>query len=144
MVVTPPAAAERVDQAKPSCPAWLRLCLGGTADEAATRLQGIQAFLDAGTAAEQQFKRRHRLRSLGIRGLVAAVVVVSVAAAVVGLTLQSQARSRELAAQQAWSREYAARLRARQAELKLAARDAPPSPPAKAAPSEPAPETPTP
>ena len=77
-------------------PAWLRLCLGGTADEAATRLQGIQAFLDAGTAAEQQFKRRNRLRSLGIRGLVAAVVVVSVAAAVVGLTLQSQARSREL------------------------------------------------
>lgn len=77
-------------------PAWLRLCLGGTVDEAATRLQGIQAFLDAGTAAEQQFKRRHRLRSLGIRGLVAAVVVVSVAAAVVGLTLQSQARSREL------------------------------------------------
>jgi WD40 repeat protein len=77
-------------------PAWLRLCLGGTADEAATRLQGIQAFLDASTAAEQQFKRRNRLRSLGIRGLVAAVVVVSVAAAVVGITLQSQARSREL------------------------------------------------
>jgi WD40 repeat protein len=77
-------------------PAWLRLCLGGTADEAATRLQGIDAFLDASTAAEQQARRRNRLRSLGIRGLVAAVVVVSVAAAVVGLTLQSQARSREL------------------------------------------------
>ena len=77
-------------------PAWLRLCLGGTADEAATRLQGIDAFLNASTAAEQQARRRNRLRSLGIRGLVAAVVVVSVAAAVVGITLQSQARSREL------------------------------------------------
>lgn len=50
----------------------------------------------------------------------------------------------ELAAQQAWSREYAARLRARQAELRLAARDAPPAPPAKAAPSEPETPSPTP
>ena len=77
-------------------PAWLQLCLGGTADEAAIRLQTIEAFLDAGTAAERQARQRNRLRTLGMRGLVAAVVVVSVAAAVVGLTLQSQARSREL------------------------------------------------
>ena len=77
-------------------PAWLRLCLGGSADEAATQLQGIQAFLDASTAAEQQARRRNRLRTLGMRSLVAAVVVVSVGAAAVGITLQSQARSREL------------------------------------------------
>jgi WD40 repeat protein len=88
--------ARRWQQRNQPNPAWLRLCLGGTADEAATRLQGIDAFLDASTAAEQQARRRNRLRSLGIRGLVAAVVVVSVAAAVVGITLQSQARSREL------------------------------------------------
>ena len=50
----------------------------------------------------------------------------------------------ELAAQQAWSREYTARLRARQAELRLAARDAPPAPPAKTAPSEPETPSPTP
>ncbi len=77
-------------------PAWLQLCLGGTADEAATRLQAIERFLDASTAAEQQARRRNRLRKLGMRGLVAAVVVVSVTAAVVGITLQGQARSREL------------------------------------------------
>ena len=77
-------------------PAWLQLGLGGTADEAATRLQAIQTFLDASTAAEQHARRRNRRRTLGIRGLVAAVVLVSVGAAVVGITLQSQARSREL------------------------------------------------
>jgi WD40 repeat protein len=77
-------------------PAWLQLCLGGKADEAAAQLQAVNGFLDAGTAAEAQARKRNRLRKLGVRALVAAVVLVSVTAAVVGLTLQSQARSREL------------------------------------------------
>ena len=76
--------------------AWLQLCLGGTADDAAARLQAVQQFLDASTAAEQQARSRTRWRRRGVRALVLAVVGVSVTAAVVGHALQRQARSREL------------------------------------------------
>lgn len=76
--------------------AWLRLCLGGTADEAQARLQGIASFLDAGTAAEQQARRARRWRRGGIAALALSVIGVSVTAAVIGLALERQARSREL------------------------------------------------
>ena len=76
--------------------AWLQLCLGGSAGDAASRLQSVQVFLDRSTAAEALERRRNRWRKRGMRGLVAAVVLVSVTAAVVGLGLQRQARSREL------------------------------------------------
>ncbi len=76
--------------------AWLQLCLGGTADAAAASLQAVDGFLDASTTAEQQARRRTRWRRRGVRALVLAVVGVSVTAAVVGLTLQRQASSREL------------------------------------------------
>lgn len=76
--------------------AWLRLCLGGTADAAQARLQGITSFLDAGTAAERKARIARRWRRGGIAALVLGVVGVSVAAAVIGQALQRQARSREL------------------------------------------------
>ena len=76
--------------------AWLQLCAGGTAAEAEAHFQALQGYITQSAAAEQQAQRRERLRRFGVRGLVAAVVVVSVTAAAVGLTLQRQARSREL------------------------------------------------
>ena len=76
--------------------AWVRLCLGGSTDASAARLQAINAFLDQGTADERRARRSKRVQRWGVRALVAAVVGVSVAAAVSGHVLQRQARSREL------------------------------------------------
>jgi len=78
--------------------AWVRLCTGGTASDGERRLAAVQAFLDKSARAEARERRRARLQTWGLRGLVAAVVLVSVGAAFNGLSLQRQARSRELAA----------------------------------------------
>jgi WD40 repeat protein len=77
-------------------PAWLRLCLGGSAAQASAQLETIDRFLDQSAESERRARRRDRLRRLSLRTLVGAVLVVSLGAAVVGLTLQRQARSREL------------------------------------------------
>ena len=78
--------------------AWVQLCTGGTADEAAARFNTVQAFLDKSAAAQAREQRRSRWQRVGLGALVALVVVVSVGAAFNGLSLQRQARSRELAA----------------------------------------------
>ena len=78
--------------------AWVRLCTGGSVADGEARFAAVQAFIDKSAAAEQREQRRARLQRWGLRGLVAAVIVVSVGAAFNGLSLQRQARSRELAA----------------------------------------------
>ena len=78
--------------------AWVRLCTGGSAAEGAARFAAVTAFLDKSAAAVAVERRRQQLQRRGLRGLVAAVVLLSVGAAFNGWSLQRQARSRELAA----------------------------------------------
>ena len=78
--------------------AWVRLCTGGTLDDSEARFNTVQAFLDKSAAAQARDQRRSRWQRVGLGALVAAVVIVSVGAAFNGLSLQRQARSRELAA----------------------------------------------
>ena len=100
--------------------AWVRLCTGGTADEAEARFQTVQRFLDKSTAAEQAERRRSRLRRSGAVGAGVLVIVASLAAAVNALSLQRKARSGELAARSILSLQQDPARSARLALLALA------------------------
>jgi len=100
--------------------AWVRLCTGGTADEAETRFQTVQSFLDKSTAAEQAEQRRARLRRRGAVAAGVLVIVASLGAAVNALSLQRKARSGELAARSILSLQQDPARSARLALLALA------------------------
>ena len=80
--------------------AWLQLCAGGATDKPsatpAARFQVLQAYIALSAATEARGRRQRRRRKLALAALVVGVVAVSVAAAVVGRTLQQQAQSRDL------------------------------------------------
>ena len=76
--------------------AWLRLCTGGGVEESHAGFQALQAYIEKSAAAEAQWRKRALRRKQVLAALVAAVVVVSVGAAVVGRKLQKQAQSREM------------------------------------------------
>ena len=77
---------------------WVQLASGGAPGSGAAALAALQEFLDKSAAAQQQEQRRAARYRWGLVGLGAAVVLVSLAAAFNGWSLQRQARSGELAA----------------------------------------------
>ena len=79
-------------------PAWVQLALGGGPDEGAARLQAVLGFLDKSSAAQQHEQRRAARTRWGLAGLGGLVVLVSLAAAYNGWSLQRQARAGEGAA----------------------------------------------
>lgn len=101
-------------------PAWVRLCLGGSDADGEARHAAVTRFLDQSAAAEQRARRRERWRRRSLQALAGTVVLVSVAAAVVGLALQRQASSRELVSRSVLAQ---AQDPVRSAQLALAALD---------------------
>ena len=77
--------------------AWVRLCTGGSADEAAQRFAAVTQFLQKSEQAQRRERARARWQRRALGGLALLVVGVSVAAAYNGHTLKNRARSRELA-----------------------------------------------
>ncbi len=76
--------------------AWVRLCLGGSQADGEAHFEAIGRFLELSAAAERQALRRDRLRQRGLQALGGTVLLVSLAAAAVGIHLQRQASSRDL------------------------------------------------
>ena len=77
---------------------WVQLAQGGAPGSGGAALLALQDFLDQSSSAQQQAQRRAARTRWGLLGLGAAVVVVALAAAVNGWSLQRKARSGELAA----------------------------------------------
>nr|WP_295129755.1 AAA family ATPase [uncultured Roseateles sp.] len=75
--------------------AWVRLCMGGTEEEAVAAFHLVQSFLDKSAAVQEKERRKSRRMLWGLRGLAALVTGVSVLAALYGQVLHSQALSRE-------------------------------------------------
>lgn len=76
-------------------PAWVKLCMGGTEEEAKAAFHLVQSFLDKSAAVQDKERRKSRRMLWGLRGLAALVTGVSVLAALYGQVLHSQALSRE-------------------------------------------------
>ncbi|MEL4178191.1 NACHT and WD repeat domain-containing protein [Roseateles sp. PN1] len=75
--------------------AWVKLCLGGTDEEASAAFHLVQSFLDKSAAVQEKARRQSKHMLWGLRGLAALVTGVSVLAALYGQVLHGQALSRE-------------------------------------------------
>ncbi|MBB4844860.1 WD40 repeat protein [Paucibacter oligotrophus] len=82
-------------QRKRPNPAWVRLCTGGSEAQAEQDFQLVKAFLDQSAEAQDKEQGRRRAMLWSLRGLGLLVTVVSLGAALNGMSQHERALSRE-------------------------------------------------